>query len=176
MNFAAAALGGYLLITLPFRGYTAQPQAAIDPVAGPAYQASKRLLKGWAVLEPGGSVAQIGQIWVNLAAYGSVIGLAVTLGFNWQLRRELRQRQRVEACLRTSEERYATLAETAPVGIFHTDKAGRCTYVNQRWCQQRGMTAERAIGAGWQESVHPEDRDRVVAEWTQAVREIVLPK
>ena len=108
---------------------------------------------------------------MNLAAYGAVVGLAVTLVWNRQLKKEIRQRQRAEACLQASKNRHAMLARSAPVGIFYADAAGRCLYVNQRWCQMRGMAAERAIGTGWQESVHPEDHDRVVAEWTQAVQE-----
>ena len=171
MNFAAAALGGYLLITVPFREQAAQPQTAIDPVASPSSYQAPRLLKGRAVLEPGVSVAQVGQIWVDLAACGSVVGLAVMLVLNRQLRKEIRQRQQVEARLRTSEERYATLAQAAPVGIFCSDAAGRCTYVNQRWCQMTGLTAEMASDNGWQEIVHLEDRDRVVAEWIQAIQE-----
>ena len=147
-------------------GYGIQPQTAVGSIANSSHPASETLLKGWAVPETG----QI-RIWMNLAAYGAVVGLAVTLVWNRQLKKEIRQRQRAEACLQASENRYAMLARSAPVGIFYADTAGRCLYVNQCWCQMRGMAAERAIGTGWQESVHPEDHDRVVAEWTQAVQE-----
>ncbi len=171
MNFAASALGGYLLITLPFRGDGVQPQTAVGSIASSSHPVSEALLEGWAVPETWASAAQIGPIWMNLAVYGAVVGLAVTLVWNRQLKREVRQRQRAEASLQASENRYAMLARSAPVGIFYADAAGRCLYVNQCWCQMRGMAAERAIGTGWQESVHPEDYDRVVAEWTQAVQE-----
>jgi diguanylate cyclase (GGDEF)-like protein/PAS domain S-box-containing protein len=57
----------------------------------------------------------------------------------------------------------------APTGIFETDAAGAYTFVNTRWCDFAGIPAEAALGAGWILALHPDDRDRVVAEWQAAV-------
>ncbi len=78
-------------------------------------------------------------------------------------------RQWMEQALRKSQERYRTLAEMSPVGIFHTDSEGRYLYVNQRWCEIAGLDAEQAEGTGWEHSLHPEDRDRVLAAWHEAI-------
>jgi diguanylate cyclase (GGDEF)-like protein/PAS domain S-box-containing protein len=59
----------------------------------------------------------------------------------------------------------------APVGIFRTDAEGRCLFVNDRWCEFAGIPAEQSLGFGWVQSIHPEDRDRVVNEWNAAVAE-----
>jgi diguanylate cyclase (GGDEF)-like protein/PAS domain S-box-containing protein len=59
----------------------------------------------------------------------------------------------------------------APVGIFQTDANGERTFVNDRWCDLSGMGREAAIGAGWLEAVHPDDRLRVASEWSAAVDE-----
>ncbi len=75
----------------------------------------------------------------------------------------------MEQALRKSQERYRTLAEMSPVGIFHTDSEGRFLYVNQRWCEIAGLSAEQARDTGWEQSLHPEDRDRVLAAWRQAM-------
>ena len=75
------------------------------------------------------------------------------------------ERQRKEAGLRESGQRYQALAETAPVGIFHTDADGNCTYVNARCCQIIGLSAEQAFGDGWARTLHPEDRARVLDAW-----------
>ncbi|MFE4105736.1 PAS domain S-box protein [Almyronema epifaneia] len=83
---------------------------------------------------------------------------------------ELVERQRTEARLRESEQRYASLAAAAPVGIFRADITGYCTYINDRYCQITGLTPEATARGGWQQGLHASDRDRVVAEWEQAVR------
>lgn len=81
---------------------------------------------------------------------------------------ELADRQQVEAELRKSEKRYAALAQVSPVGIFRTDAAGDCLYVNTRWCELAGLSPAQAQGKGWVNAIHPQDRVRVVAEWYQA--------
>ncbi len=82
---------------------------------------------------------------------------------NEQLRQEIAER-------RESEQRYQTLAEVSPVGIFRTNSEGDCLYVNERWCEISGLTLTQAMGKGWVHSLHPEDRERVHQEWYQAVQ------
>ncbi|MRR09315.1 PAS domain S-box protein, partial [bacterium] len=71
--------------------------------------------------------------------------------------------------LRQSEGRFETLASISPVGIFRTDAAGTTTYVNPRWCQISGLTPREAMGDGWLNAVHPEDRAQVRSGWGAAV-------
>ncbi|NEQ43548.1 MAG: PAS domain S-box protein [Leptolyngbya sp. SIOISBB] len=82
--------------------------------------------------------------------------------------RDVTQRKQAELRLTESEHRYATLAATAPVGIFRTDIAGNCTYVNDRWSQISGFSAEETLGPGWRNAVDPDDLDWVAAAWQQA--------
>lgn len=79
-------------------------------------------------------------------------------------------RRKAEQGIVESERRYHTLAEVSPVGIFHTDAAGSTTYVNPRWCQISGITYEKAMGNGWFEAVHPDDRDMLRRNWEEATR------
>ncbi|QIR35436.1 EAL domain-containing protein [Tolypothrix sp. PCC 7910] len=88
-----------------------------------------------------------------------------------QLQTELTERQRTEANLRQSEQRYASLAAAAPVGIFRTDAQGNCVYVNERWCKIAGLNLEEAQGSGWVKALHPDDRQKVAAEWYSAAQE-----
>ena len=90
--------------------------------------------------------------------------------------REIADRKRSEETLRKSEHRYQTLAGVAPVGIFHTNAEGNCSYVNDRWCEIAGMTREQALGDGWKKAIHPEDRERVFREWERAASANVLFK
>ncbi|XZN96396.1 MAG: GAF domain-containing protein [Microcoleus sp.] len=88
-----------------------------------------------------------------------------------QVQSELAERRRVEAHLRESEKRFATLAQSAPVGIFRTDTSGNCLFVNDRWCEIAGLTPDEALGTGWIQGLYPEDRDRISAEWYQSAQE-----
>ncbi|MEL7038758.1 MAG: PAS domain S-box protein [Cyanobacteria bacterium J06592_8] len=83
----------------------------------------------------------------------------------------LNERQKAETALRESEQRYATLAEVSPVGIFRSDEAGNCLYVNECWCQIAGLSGEEALGQGWLKTLHPDDQDRVFQGWEDAVRD-----
>jgi hypothetical protein len=74
----------------------------------------------------------------------------------------------VEA-LMISEERYQTLTEVAPIGIFRSDVEGRGVYVNNKLCEITGITKDEAYSDGWVERLHPEDRDYVYSKWTEAV-------
>ena len=51
--------------------------------------------------------------------------------------------------LRDSEERFRTLTEIAPVGIFLTDALQECVYVNERWCSITGLDPVEARGRDW---------------------------
>ncbi len=88
---------------------------------------------------------------------------------NQALQAEIQQHKLTEARLRESERRYASLAAAVPVGIFRTDIANNCIYVNERWCQIAGLTSEEATAGNWQQCVHPDDRAWVTAELKKAV-------
>jgi diguanylate cyclase (GGDEF)-like protein/PAS domain S-box-containing protein len=62
------------------------------------------------------------------------------------------------------------LYEFSPLGICLSDRAGRCIYANAAYLEIMGLTHEQARGARWSGSLHPEDRERVNAEWLDAVR------
>ena len=99
------------------------------------------------------------------AADGSVGGIIM-------LTEVITERKRVEEELRQSEERFRLLANLAPVGVYQTDAQGRCRYVNERWCEMAGLRPEEALGDGWIRGIHPEDREKICAEWKQMVDSI----
>lgn len=67
--------------------------------------------------------------------------------------------------LKRSEQRYQTLAEVSPVGIFNTNAEGQYIYVNERCSEITGLPQEKFFGMGWVETLHPDDRDVVMQEW-----------
>lgn len=82
--------------------------------------------------------------------------------------RDLSNERSALASIAASERRWKYLAMLVPVGVFETDAAGDCTFVNERWQAMTGIRAEDARGRGWLNALHPEDRDRVCDEWYAA--------
>jgi PAS domain S-box-containing protein len=83
---------------------------------------------------------------------------------------DITEQYQAEQALIASEERFRTLVGHAPVGIFETDAAGACWFVNDRWSQLAGMAPGTALGDGWVNALHPDDRARVIATWDAATR------
>ena len=64
---------------------------------------------------------------------------------------------------------WKNLTETSPVGIYLTDKDGRCTYVNKTWSELTGLTLEQAQGEGWISSILNDDIDFVMKNWQNLI-------
>lgn len=56
---------------------------------------------------------------------------------------------------------HALLLSIFPVAVFQTDKSGNCGYISEWWRQLTGQPASDALGRGWLEMVHPDDRPRI---------------
>jgi len=82
---------------------------------------------------------------------------------------DITKHKQTQEALRESEHRYATLTQAAPVAIFRLDVVGNCIYVNDRWSEMTGKPVQAALGTGYVDSIHPEDRDRLVSQWHQVL-------
>jgi PAS domain S-box-containing protein len=79
--------------------------------------------------------------------------------------------QRVEertAELRESEERFRSLSNWSPIGIFEANREGECVYTNGRWSEISGYSRDEVLGHGYARLVHPDDRATVMAAWAAA--------
>jgi PAS domain S-box-containing protein len=127
-----------------------------------------KTLSRWAEIAPAYRVPRY-FYWV----FGGVSGLlVVAAGMILLLRQQVNVRtkhlERASAELQKSEERYRTLARISPVGIFRTDPNGATTYVNPKWCDIAGLPMEKALGDGWLNVVHPEDREKISSGWQES--------
>lgn len=52
--------------------------------------------------------------------------------------------------------------------IWVTDHKGNCTYLSPEWHDLTGQKLDEALGAGWTEAIHPDDREAIVSGFTQA--------
>ena len=82
---------------------------------------------------------------------------------------DISRRVQAEKSIRESEELFRLLSSAAPIGIVRYDREGRIVYANQRWGEMTGRDPERALGFGWMEAIHPEDREHVERVWKAAV-------
>jgi PAS domain S-box-containing protein len=83
--------------------------------------------------------------------------------------RDISDLKQAEAELKQSEERYRILTELSPQVVWQNTPDGRITYVNQYWLDYSGLTMEETDGDGWASVIHPDDRDRVLRLWNQAL-------
>ena len=154
-------------------------QAAGDTAAlaeipiGEAMRAGVRLYqKDW--VNAAAAIARLQQQndshLVILNAQGYPLGVVTCETLQPALNRELQNQRRIEALLADSERRYASLTALAPVGILRTSAAGRCTYVNEYYCQILQLAPEALVGQMWDYRLHPDDRDRVIATWERSVQ------
>jgi PAS domain S-box-containing protein len=83
--------------------------------------------------------------------------------------RDVTERRRVEAALRESEQRFATLAEGSPVLLWVTGPAGN-EFVNRAYRNFVGVESDDELSAyGWSRFVHPADRDEYLNAYQRAL-------
>ncbi len=81
---------------------------------------------------------------------------------------EIAERKRTEAALRESEARFRNMADHVPVMVWVSDPTGACTYLSRSWYEFSGQTEQEALGFGWLDVIHPEDRERARAAFATA--------
>ena len=86
--------------------------------------------------------------------------------------RDTRERRRADEQLRESEERFKTLADSAPVLISMSGPEG-AQFCNQAYRDFVGVESDaELIGLGWTRYIHPDDRDEHVAAYMQAIQHL----
>ncbi len=78
------------------------------------------------------------------------------------------ERARAEERLRTSEARFRAVADLVPDLLWESEANGFTLWYNARWYAYTGQPPEQAAGWGWTDSIHPDDRDRSIANYRRA--------
>ncbi len=85
--------------------------------------------------------------------------------------RDLTELKNTQQELVASELRFSTILESTPSGVFQTDRDGQCIYINETYQSIVGIEFYDALGEGWANSIHPDDRENVFNEWGASVDE-----
>lgn len=83
---------------------------------------------------------------------------------------DLSERQRYEAALRESEERFRTLTATIPQLVWTTTPAGQVDYLSEQWAAYIGLPLEQLYGWGWLSIVHPDDVPNTTQKWEHGLQ------
>jgi diguanylate cyclase (GGDEF)-like protein/PAS domain S-box-containing protein len=70
--------------------------------------------------------------------------------------------------LRESEQRFRAIADDAPVMIWVADASGASTMFNRLWTETTGQAEAEALGFGWLDMVHPDDRQQLQENFAAA--------
>jgi steroid delta-isomerase-like uncharacterized protein len=126
------------------------------PFAGHATTGARVKTPGCGVYEFDSANRQItaARIYFDL---GTLLQTIVELGRNDQ--------QKAAEALQVNERNLSLIINTIPTTAWTTRPDGYCDYLNQRWLDYAGMTAEQATGWGWAEAIHPDDRAELVEYW-----------
>lgn len=90
---------------------------------------------------------------------------------NETLRDEIRQRRQATEQLQASETQYRFLVESIPHMIWSAHPDGTGDYFSPRFLEYLGTTPEQMQGWDWLETLHPDDRHRLVSVWKIALQE-----
>src|ERR1700722_788544 len=68
-----------------------------------------------------------------------------------------------------SERELRDVIDSIPAVVWSTLPDGSNTYVNKRFVEYSGASAEQTAGSGWEALIHPDDLEQHVGKWMEAV-------
>ena len=74
-----------------------------------------------------------------------------------------------EERIRQNERELRITLEAIPTSVLRTLPDGAVDFVNQSWLDYLGCSREEILGWGWMKTVHPEDIDKLLNNWEEAL-------
>ncbi|HEY5676925.1 MAG TPA: CheR family methyltransferase, partial [Myxococcales bacterium] len=92
---------------------------------------------------------------------GAVDGVVVTFT-------DVTALKRAEEAVRESERRHREILDAIPPLAWTCRPDGACDWLSRQWLSYTGAVEREALGFGWLQQIHPEDRERVSEAWRSA--------
>ena len=141
-----------------------------DKIVRTSYLAGQRITFTW---QKANSFEMSSTLLFSLISFiGSVVSMLLAMMLSSL--QNLNTRANTLAELQTKEilkknRIWKLLTEVSPVGIFLTDRAGHCTYVNPMWGKLTGRPLNDSLGDGWTKAIHHDDLDTVSDSWNKFI-------
>ena len=100
---------------------------------------------------------------------GSFLAIGLLLASASIVYHELFQRKRTDEALRDNEERYRALVTATSQIVWTTNAQGEVSGDLPLWRKFTGQSEEEIKGWGWANALHPDDRQRTMDVWSNAV-------
>jgi PAS domain S-box-containing protein len=88
---------------------------------------------------------------------GNVIGI-------YSLVQDITGRKRAERALAESEERFRSIANSAPVPMWVSRRRGKRAFVNRAYQDFLALPLQEAMDFDWRKAIHPDDLARIIKE------------
>jgi PAS domain S-box-containing protein len=146
--------------TLAAAGFAARFSSLLEDLLRPPFRSEFEM-----VMTTGEGECIIQWSFESLLADGGAVGGMLGVG------RDVTERRRAEDERAQSELRLRTLIEATSQLMWTTGPGGVVDRPMESWSAFTGQTDEAMRGDGWAGAVHPDDRERVVADWKAACAE-----
>ncbi|GAB2521842.1 hybrid sensor histidine kinase/response regulator [Lysobacter humi (ex Lee et al. 2017)] len=134
-------------------------QAAVDPLTSAPYSVEYRITR------PDGALR-----WLEARGIASFVGEgeARTVSSFVGTVGDITERRLAEEVLRENEARFRLMADASPATLWLTDPSGDCTFLSRAWYVLTGQDEAAALGLGWTEAAHPDDREAAGRAFVEA--------
>jgi PAS domain S-box-containing protein len=87
-----------------------------------------------------------------------------------KIARDITIQKKINEALKESVELFQTMADNVPAMIWMSGKDKLNDYFNKAWLEFRGRTREEESNNGWLEGVHPDDREKCIVAYGNALQ------
>jgi len=108
---------------------------------------------------------------VSISRIGDKNSRLLSVVFNniTERKHQEQQQKHVEQTLWESKNRFESIANLVPDLLWDSEPCGSTNWYNQRWLEYTGQSFEQAIGWGWIDAIHPDDREGSAKRYREAV-------
>lgn len=82
---------------------------------------------------------------------------------------DIDRRKKAEIRLKKAADYYLSILNSAPALIWRSDTLGDCDWFNETWLAFTGRSMQQEMGNGWASGVHPQDMERCLSIFKEAL-------